>query len=243
MSESHHDELFKETFSNPKHAAVELRAVLPPELLKQIDLDALKLAPEQTIGKDLSVRHCDIVYVTNIAGMKGYIYLLLEHQSTVDRLMAFRILEYVVRLIARHLEMAGNKLPLPPIIPIVVHHSEGGWTAATEVQDLFPEQLTSQPAIARYLPKLSFILDDLSQASDKELQARAVAEAEKVVPLVLWAFRDSRNKERLLASVVAWQGVLSQVYSSPTGKDALSVSLLRFRACMKPSRLRILSVS
>lgn len=223
MAEEPHDRLFKQTFQNPRNAEVELRAVLPPKLLEKIELASLRPAPELTIGKDLSVRHCDILYSATIGGAPGYVYLLLEHQSSVDRLMPFRILEYVVRVISRHLEESSKKerLPLPVVIPVVVHHSESGWIASTEVGELFSESLTGEPELQRFIPRLEFILDDISAATDEELKSRAMAESEKIVSLVLWAFRDARAAERVMASFRAWLGVFSEVSRSETGRDAL----------------------
>ncbi len=227
MVDASHDALFRYTFSKPEYAAVELRAVLPRELLEQIDLSTLKPEPELTVGKDLSVRHCDILYTATIQGEPGYICLLLEHQSTVDRLMPFRILEYVVRLLSKHLELVEQKLPLPVVIPVVVHHSDAGWTASTEVAELFSPSIAEDADLARHIPSLSFFLDDISQASDEALKARAEAEVEQVVPLVFWALRDARDRERLLAGVAAYAHLMAAVQRSPSGKDAL-IAVFRY---------------
>lgn len=223
MADEPHDKLFKQTFSNPKNAAVELRAVLPSNLLRAIDLSTFQPEPELTVGRDLSVRHCDLLYKASIGGAPGYIYLLLEHQSSVDTLMPFRILEYVVRVISRHVESVPKKerLPLPAVIPVVVHHSDSGWTASTEVTTLFAKSLTDDPQLEQYLPRLRFFLDDISRARDEELKARARTEAEKIVPLVLWAFRDARTSEQIMASFRAWLTILGEVSRSETGRDAL----------------------
>lgn len=68
MPTSPHDKLFKETFGKPENAAVEMRAVLPPELLALIKLDSLTQVSGEKIGRDLSARHCDLLYQATIAG-------------------------------------------------------------------------------------------------------------------------------------------------------------------------------
>jgi len=44
-----HDALFQRTFSDPVHAAGELRAVLPPELIEAIDFPSLRVLPRTMI--------------------------------------------------------------------------------------------------------------------------------------------------------------------------------------------------
>src|SRR5690606_9389510 len=104
---------------------------------------------------------------------------------------------------------------------VVVHHSESGWNASTEVSELFSGALVSDPTLQNLIPRLSFILDDISQATDAELLARAVVESERVVPLVLWALRDARAAERIMVSFRAWAEVMAEISRSETGRDAL----------------------
>ncbi len=206
MTHNPHDALFKETFSQKDNIIVELRAALPPSVFARLDLDALEVVPGSFIDEDLSAVHCDLLYRVPIDGKQGYVYVLLEHQSTVDALMAFRVLVYVVRVLERHIREAEAEgvpvLPLPVVIPIVLHHSDTGWTAATSTEELFDTELMS------YAPKLSFILDDISHASDTALMARTASDARQVVSLVLWVLRDSRATERLLASIPVWGPLL-----------------------------------
>jgi hypothetical protein len=159
--------------------------------------------------------------------------------------MPFRILEYVVRVISRHVDEATSRerLPLPVVIPVVVHHSATGWTAATEVAELFSPTLTQVPELRRFIPRLEFILDDLSSASDEALKARALAESEKIVPLVFWALRDARAAERIMASFRAWLHVLAEVGASESGRDALMAVisyLMRAQAELSREQLEII---
>ena len=60
-----------------------------------------------------------------------YVLVLLEFQSTVDRTMAVRVLAYTALLYQDLLRTTAE--PLPPVLPIVLHHRPGRWTAAVEV--------------------------------------------------------------------------------------------------------------
>ena len=225
MAKASHDTLFKSTFSKTENVISELRAVLPPQLLSKIDLTTLSPEPELTVGEDLSSRFCDVLYSADIAGTRGFVYVLLEHQSSVDRLMPFRVLEYVVRILSRYIEQRRSEkksiFPLPVVLPIVVHHSESGWTASTEVRELFSEEMQADPFLRDYIPRLKFILDDISRATDEELLNRARHEASKVLSLALWAMRDSRNAKKIMKSLEVWGDVMTELSASESNRDAL----------------------
>lgn len=112
-------------------------------------------------------------------------------------------------------------MPLPVIVPIVLHHGERGWNTSRQFHDLFDPELVALPDVAALLPSFRFLLDDLSQVSDAALQARARQDAELLVPLVLWAFRDGRSKERFLRSVVEWIPLLHALWQSTDDPSVL----------------------
>ncbi len=113
---SPHDALFKYVFSQPEHAASELRAVLPAELSMRIDWSSLELQPTSFVDERLSGRQADVLFMLRCQGRKTYLYVLLEHQSTPDALMAFRLLRYLVRI----WEMGSSAVRLA--------RSSSGWT-------------------------------------------------------------------------------------------------------------------
>ncbi len=69
-----------------------------------------------------------------------YIYLLLEHQSRVDQLMAFRMLAYKVRIWEQYVkehkkESERKEFKLPMIIGIVFYDGEREWSSPTDVKE------------------------------------------------------------------------------------------------------------
>jgi predicted transposase/invertase (TIGR01784 family) len=204
-----HDALFKATFSDPARAAAELRAILPPALVKRIDFSTLRLAPGSFVDHKLRGTQSDLLFHCQVSGKPARLYVLFEHQSSSDELMAFRMLRYVVRILERHIDQArGSPLPLPVVIPVVLHHSATGWTAAQRTLDLFDPELVELADIASYLPQLSFLLDDLGKLTDTQLADRALGD---FVSLVLWSLRDSRSPERLLSSLEFWAEALQRL--------------------------------
>src|SRR5690606_9512399 len=112
--------------------------------------------------------------------------------------------------------------PLPLIIPIVLHHGENGWNTSRQFHDLFDPELLGLPNVAALVPSFRFLLDDLAQINDAGLQSRARRDTELLVPLVLWALRDGRSKERLLTSLVRWAPVVQAACQSKEGQTALA---------------------
>ncbi len=103
---------------------------------------------------------------------EAYLLALLEHQSSVDPIMAARVLVYVGRAIDRHLREHPNARRVPAVIPVVLYHGKGRWTAATDLFDLYALPEGAEVAFRGLVPSLRFLLDDLSRIPDEELRKR-----------------------------------------------------------------------
>ena len=222
-----HDALFRNTFSKVEHVAAELRAVLPPALLSRIDLTTLTLNPGSYVDADLTSSESDLLFTASLGGRPAFVYVLFEHQSSVDELMPLRILKYVVRILERHVGIAGGgkrALPLPLVLPIVLHHSAGGWTGAKRMSALFDPTLVDEPGIAAHVPDFAFVLDDISHISDDDLTQRALG----LVPtLTLWALRDARQPGRVAASLGRWMIWFNELLRAESGHEAL-ITIFRY---------------
>ncbi len=53
-------------------------------------------------------------------GQDGYVYALIEHQSSPDKHMAFRLMRYAIDAMQHHLDAGHDKLPL--VIPMLFYH-------------------------------------------------------------------------------------------------------------------------
>jgi predicted transposase/invertase (TIGR01784 family) len=93
-----HDALFRFTFSQPEHAAALLKSNLPAAIAEQIEWSTLALEPGSFVDEQLAWRHSDLLFTVNLEGRETFIYLLIEHQSSPDPQMAWRVLRYVARL-------------------------------------------------------------------------------------------------------------------------------------------------
>ena len=73
----------------------------------------------------VTVRLCrissDLLFTAPLDGRDAYVYLLVEHQSSLDPLMAFRMLRYVTRIWDQYLRGHPKARQPPAVIPLVVH--------------------------------------------------------------------------------------------------------------------------
>lgn len=91
-----HDAVFKKFLGHPDTARDFLDTYLPASLHELCDLDTLKLEPGSFIEEDLRASYSDVLWSLKTRTGKGYIYALIEHQSSPDAHMAFRMMRYAI---------------------------------------------------------------------------------------------------------------------------------------------------
>ncbi len=164
-----HDALFKSMCTDINITMDLLKSALPPKLLSRINLTSLRLTDKSFISKKLKHRESDLIYQAEIDGSSGYLYFLLEHQSSDDPLMAFRYLEYNVGLMRQHLKQNKDKLPI--IINICLYHGERSpYPHSVNLIDCF-----ENPNLAREFLFKPFYLIDLTMLSDDEIEQHGKA--------------------------------------------------------------------
>ncbi len=115
-----HDALFKNFMTQPATACDLLEFHLPPELRQLCDLSTLRLESGSFIENNLRACYSDMLYSLKTTVGDGYVYALIEHQSSPDKHMAFRLMRYAIAAMQSHLEAGYDKLPL--VIPILFYH-------------------------------------------------------------------------------------------------------------------------
>lgn len=164
-----HDRLFHHVFSNPIHARGELETLLPVTISHRIDWTTLEALPTRVIDRRLAEFRSDVLFRANLGGHDVLLYLLLEHQSTADPMMPFRMLTYIVKIWEQYLHENPDARRLPAIVPMVVHHSQRGWTTPTQLRELIGLDDDAFSALSAHLPTFEFLLDDLSKQDDDGL--------------------------------------------------------------------------
>ncbi|EIG9090095.1 Rpn family recombination-promoting nuclease/putative transposase [Serratia marcescens] len=115
-----HDATFRQFLTQPEIARDFMEIHLPAELRAICDLSTLKLESGSFVEDDLRQYFSDVLYsLKTTAGADGYVHVLIEHQSSPDKHMAFRLIRYAVAAMQRHLD-AGHKT-LPLVIPVLFY--------------------------------------------------------------------------------------------------------------------------
>ena len=212
-----HDALFRVTFERPEHASSVLRALLPAELSKHVDWSSLELAPGSFRDEELRKSETDVLFRARLrGGHKALFYLLIEHQSRVDAMMAWRLVRYAVRVLERWKRENPGARPMPALFPFVVAHAEHKWTAATSLLELYDLDAATRDALSPWLLNQRYVLYDLSEEPSQVL--RDGLDASSLARLALLVMQ-RRSAADLLAELRSWGSVLREVRATPTGAD------------------------
>ncbi|MFB4341721.1 Rpn family recombination-promoting nuclease/putative transposase [Pantoea sp. CS_6] len=158
-----HDATFRQFLTQPDIARDFMEIHLPADLRAICDLRTLKLASGSFVEADLRQYFSDVLYSLKTTAGEGYMYVLIEHQSSPDRHMAFRLLRYAVAAMQRHLDAGYKTLPL--VIPVLFYMGKRRpYPYSTCWLDDF-----THPALARRLYNTCFPLVDITVMPDDEI--------------------------------------------------------------------------
>ncbi len=158
-----HDATFRQFLTQPEIARDFMELHLPAELRALCDLSTLKLESGSFVEDDLRQYFSDVIYSLRTTTGDGYVHVLIEHQSSPDRHMAFRLMRYAVAAMQRHLEAGHKKLPL--VIPVLFYTGKRSpYPYSTRWLDEFDD-----PAVAEKLYGSAFPLTDITVIPDDDI--------------------------------------------------------------------------
>jgi predicted transposase/invertase (TIGR01784 family) len=234
-----HDALFRLTFERPEHTSGMLRALLPAELTARVDWSSLALVPGSFRDEELRDSETDVLFGAKLSdGREALFYLLVEHQSSVDPMMAWRLVRYAVRVLERWQREHPGARRLPAVFPFVVAHAERAWTSVTSLLELYDLDAEARDALAPWLLSQRYAFYDLSAVSSEVLRSRLAASA--LARATLFLLQRSRSAEDLLEELRQWASVLREVRAAPTGADDLVMLMVytQLTAEVEPAALR-----
>jgi len=160
-----HDRLFKRVMSDEANVRKFIKEFLPKDISSQIDLKEIKLIPTEKI-KGYNKYYMDIAVECKIADTKGQLYFVFEHKSYPDPGVLLQILSYMTIL----WDEQKKNVPLTPIIPVVIYHGSSSWNVTTHFQGQFQNIGES---IKPYIPEFNYVLVDLTQIPNEEIEQKA----------------------------------------------------------------------
>lgn len=213
-----HDGLVKYAFSKRHHAKGLLRAILPATLTATMAWSTLRLKKDTFIDPALRNRFADLLFTVRIRGVEVHVYILLEHQRSVDKLMMLRLLIYMARIWERIARDDPRRATIPAIVPVLLHHSATGWRAEITFENIVDLPAAAREALLPHIPRFQARLVDLSPAS-----ATAIADEWLTAfgKLVLWALSVAGDDARFLAEIGRMQEAVARAHAAPDGYEAL----------------------
>lgn len=158
MVNHQHDKIFR-TVLDRKSDAI---ALINKALNTQLEVQDIEKYNSSFINKVFQNREADIVYKIKDRS----IFILIEHQTKVDYLMPYRILEYEVAIMqsAIDLDKIKNKeSKIPLVIPIVLYTGNKKWNAKKYLE----ENQEKIEGIENGLGNYNLI--DINELTEKEL--------------------------------------------------------------------------
>ena len=159
-----HDLVFKQFLHHPETARDFMQLHLPEYLQQICDFSTLKLESGSFVEDNLRPYFSDVLYSLKTAsGNEGYVCVLIEHQSSPDKTMAFRLLRYAIAAMQRHLDNGHTTLPL--VIPVLFY---------TGKRSPYPYSIRwldgfADPGLAEKLYNNAFPLVDVTIIPDDEI--------------------------------------------------------------------------
>ncbi len=210
-----HDKFFKDVWSRREVARDFLVQYLPVELAEALDLDSVELGKDSFVDESLNEHFSDLLYkISTKAGMPAYVYMLLEHKSYPDRLVAFHLLRYMVKIWDLGLKQQKYEQGFPPIIPVVLYHGESEW----KVAENFSALIVGSEALDSYIPDFRYLLYDISHRDDAALRGDVTLKVSLL--LFKYIFRDDLGEH--LPEIL---GLLKELSTKRTGLEFLETVL------------------
>ena len=219
----HHDTGYKELFSHPEFVEALLVGFVPQSISQLLDYSTLTSQPNHYITPLFDEKIEDAVWSvkfrpdSDMQQQTLYLYILLEFQSGVDRIMPLRMLHYSASFY--HQLLKENKLAagqqLPAVFPVVLYNGKPRWTPPTSMLDM----LQPIPSfLQRFQPQLDYHLVDVKDCipawdsgHDNLLQlvfnienAMTAEDMQRVARDIADAVRKHPDRERIDRVLVRW---------------------------------------
>jgi len=170
INKTPHDDFFRQALSHIDVAKDLFSNLIPADILKYVDLDTLKPEKDTFIDSVLSKGASDALFSVKLGQGDGYIYLLSEHQSSVDHFMSFRVRKYQHMIMDYHQKKHPNEKYLPLVYSLVIYNGRCIYNAPCDFFELFQD-----PELAKKLLMGPYQLIDLSRLEDEEILKYAIS--------------------------------------------------------------------
>jgi predicted transposase/invertase (TIGR01784 family) len=174
-----HDLLVRRFLAEPELMAnlmtFYVKQINDQKIIQLIDLAHLRCESPININEDLVESIGDLRFSTNFKSSQRHstVFLLFEHQSTIDKHFRVRGLDYIVKTYKKFKEKTKGKAKYPYPIVVVLYHGTILWKKLLEMDDM----IEMVPGTERHLLRYKLILIDVSHIPVNELQGHPALQA------------------------------------------------------------------
>ncbi len=168
-----HDKYFQRVFSNAEDAASLLRSCVPAALARTLRWSTLTHLPGRFVSDDWHDSEGDLVFSVQRKGsdeVPVLVYVVLEHQSTPDRWMPLRMLNYCTQVWVAWQDSHQQEERLPLIVPLVFYQGGQRWEYAREFAEL-----VADAEEWRWVPRFEHLLIDQTEQSPDSVTGAVAA--------------------------------------------------------------------
>jgi predicted transposase/invertase (TIGR01784 family) len=223
------DQIFSKVFKDREMFIMFLKDFINESWTEEIKPENIELLPTKFIDLAQGNKESDIIYSVKIEEKELLIFVLVEHQSKVNFLMPFRILEYMVKIWRSYIDKMDSSnqksvslrkgFKLPPIYPIVFYNGINQWTASMN----FSSKVSNNRKFEKYIPNFDYQIVNL-----KEIAFEVLEELGDEISLILTFDKIKRledfEKAKKMKSEV-WEKITSKIKGS--GKMELLQEVIR----------------
>ena len=152
-----HDKTFRKILDDKKEFTIFINKIFNlEEKLEEKDIEKYN---RKFVSVDYTNQESDVIYKLK----NKEIFILVEHQTKIDKKMPIRILKYELEIIRSRMD-ENNRLEIPIIIPIVLYTGKQRWNAKIN----YPSY-NSELARYRGLKKVEYNLIDINDYTIEDL--------------------------------------------------------------------------
>jgi predicted transposase/invertase (TIGR01784 family) len=141
-----HDSGYKRLFSNKTIFRQLIQTFVTEPWVKDLDFEQMETVDKSFVSDHYKETESDLIYRVGLHGREVYIYVLLEFQSTVDRWMAVRMLNYISNFYMDFIATGEKSDKLPAVFPILLYNGDRSWSAPVNIAEL----IESEPSLGQY---------------------------------------------------------------------------------------------
>ena len=145
-----HDSGYKRLFSNRTIFRQLVETFIEEDWVAELDFERAERLDKSFVSEHYKETEGDLIYKVPLRNSDKviFLYILIEFQSTVQRFMVLRTLNYISSFYMDYVLASKGirQLKLPPVFPIVLYNGEEAWTAPNNMAAL----IESEPALGSY---------------------------------------------------------------------------------------------